>query len=231
MSNPIFIQRERAYEKNKNNILKLFDEEKHIKFLDLGCDDGSWTIKMANTIGTVNVFGTEIVEDAATKAKLNGVKVSIGDLNKKIPYENDMFDVVHANQVIEHLTDTDNFISEIYRVLKKGGYAIISTENLASWHNIAALMFGYMPFSLTNISSKQAALGNPFAPHAGREATRENSWQHMRIFTLKGLQELGQLHGFVPERVLTSGYYPFGSFFCRIDPAHSHFITVKFRKA
>jgi len=76
------------------------------------------------------------------------------------------FDVVHANPVIEHVFDLDRFVSEIKRVLAPGGRAIICTENLASWHNVAALFLGFQPFSTTNISETRP-IGNPFALHVG----------------------------------------------------------------
>lgn len=83
-------------------------------------------------------------------------------MNKGIALENESIDVVFSNQVIEHLYETDKFISEIYRILKPGGYAVISTENLSSWHNIFALILGWQPFSLSNISSLRSSIGNPF---------------------------------------------------------------------
>ena len=82
--------------------------------------------------------------------------------NDRLPYDDESFDVVCSNQVIEHLARTDNFVSEILRVLRPGGYAVTSTENLASWHNIAALALGWQPFSLSNVS-KVLGLGNPLA--------------------------------------------------------------------
>lgn len=66
------------------------------------------------------------------------------------------------NPVIEHLFDTDNFVSESFRILKPGGYTIVSTVNLASWHNIFALILGYQPFDFANISIK-GTIGNPFS--------------------------------------------------------------------
>lgn len=223
-------QRESAYRQNSKNILDIYEKNKDAKFVDLGCDNGKWTMKMAERIGTKDVHGTEILERTAKLAKKNGVNVSIGDLNKRLPYKDGMFDVVHANQVIEHLNNTDMFMDEIYRILKPGGYAVISTENLSSWHNILALVLGFMPFSLTNISTKKAAIGNPFAPHAGKEATIESSWQHMRIFTIYGLKELSKEVGFTIEKVLASGYYPLGNWFSKIVPNHSHFFVLKLRK-
>jgi ubiquinone/menaquinone biosynthesis C-methylase UbiE len=43
--------------------------------------------------------------------------------------ESDSFNFVVTLQVIEHIEDDHNFLKEIYRVLKKGGKAIISTPN------------------------------------------------------------------------------------------------------
>ena len=71
------------------------------------------------------------------------------DLNKKFPIKDNSVDVVVSDQVIEHLTDVvDNFVKEIFRILKPEGYAVISTENLSSWNNLFALLFGYGPPSL-----------------------------------------------------------------------------------
>lgn len=43
--------------------------------------------------------------------------------------EDNSFDVVVTQQVIEHIEDDHFFLREIYRVLKPGGYAIITTPN------------------------------------------------------------------------------------------------------
>jgi SAM-dependent methyltransferase len=105
--------------------------------------------------------------------------VTEADLNDGLPFDDERFDVVVSNQVLEHLADTDAFVSEVARVLRPGGVAAVSTENLASWHNIAALLLGWQPFSLSNVTSARAGLGNPLALHRG-EASGEAAWQHSR---------------------------------------------------
>jgi 2-polyprenyl-3-methyl-5-hydroxy-6-metoxy-1,4-benzoquinol methylase len=67
--------------------------------------------------------------------------------------------------MIEHLRDTDGFMIELQRVLKPGGIAVISTNNLASWHNIVALMLGAQPFP-ADVSSN-FAIGKLFGPFPG----------------------------------------------------------------
>lgn len=139
-----------AVNQNHRNILRMLEKNKKAYFLDLGCDDGALTISMAQKIGTKNIHGVEIVKERIAMATKRSVKVKKFDLNSKFIFKNNSFDVVHANQVIEHLYNSDNFISEIFRLLKPRGYAIISTENASSWCNIFASVMGWQIFSLTN---------------------------------------------------------------------------------
>ena len=42
-----------------------------------------------------------------------------------LPFENDRFDLIFCNHVLEHIPNDKQALSEIYRVLKKGGTAIL----------------------------------------------------------------------------------------------------------
>lgn len=220
-----------SFAANNHNILSFLEKDKLASVVDLGCDDGRWTKKIASAIGTKKVFGVEVVKKRAVLARKRGVVVSESDLNGKLAYKRNSFSVVHANQVIEHLHHTDTFVAEIYRLLKPGGYAVISTENLSSWHNIFALLLGYQPFSMTNFS-RFGNIGNPLALWNGKTSANSaiESWQHNRLFSYRGLTDLFSKHGFVVEKVKTSGYYPLPGFFSKIDPLHGHWIAVKVRK-
>ena len=131
--------------------------------------------------------------------------------------------------MIEHLVDTDNFLNEIYRVLKKDGYAIISTENLASWHNVFSLFFGWQPFSLTNISKEKLGIGNPIALHRNEKISFA-TWQHIRIFAYRGLKEIFEIKDFKVEKILGAGYYPLPNLLAKVDPRHAAFLTLKIKK-
>jgi len=223
-------QRRNAYNQNLKNIVLCLDKATDVSLCDLGCDDGEWTLKLGETIPTRHIFGVELIEERRRQADAKGINTISADLNGRLPYEENCFDVIHTNQVIEHLTNVDMFLSEVYRTLKPGGYMIVSTENLASWHNIVALILGYMPFSLTNTTSKTAALGNPLAPHTNEEFWESATWHHKIVFTTKGLLHLLKLYGFNINAVLGAGYYPFGNMFSTIDPYHCAFITIKVTK-
>ncbi len=49
-----------------------------------------------------------------------------------IPYPNDTFDCVLANNVMEHLPAPETVYQEVYRVLKPGGHFLFKTPN--KWH-------------------------------------------------------------------------------------------------
>ena len=218
----------RAATLNNENISNMFENNPKARFLDLGCDDGRLTKIMAKSVGTKDIFGVEIDDSKIILAKINGVTVRKNDLNKKLSFENDLFDVIHANQVIEHIFDSDNFMSEIKRILKPGGYAIISTENASSWCNIVASIFGWQIFSLTNFSSIAQGIGNPFALHKGE--TNIQFWNHVRIYNINGLKEYFRAYGFRVQKVKGAGYFPLPGIIGNIDKSHSHFMTFKVRK-
>lgn len=218
----------RAYERNGSNILALVRGEPSAGLLcDLGCDDGAWSVRVAEAARARAVHGIEIVKARAAQAAARGLRVVAADLNHRFPFDDQLFDLVHANQVIEHVLDTDFFLEEIRRILKPGGAAVVSTENLASWHNIAALLLGWQPFSSTNISRR--SVGNPLAVWRDTEHP-DRSWQHQRLFSYRGLLELLEYHSFRVEAVRSAGYYPLPPAFGLLDPRHAHFLAVRARK-
>lgn len=145
---------------NLTNILNLCSATKGVKVLDLGCDDGEWTLQVGRSAGAQEIRGIELNPSAAEKALQKNIKVSISDLNQRFPYEDSTFDLVHTNQVIEHVPNVDHFLQEIFRVLRPGGSLVLSTENGSSWHNVFAAAMGWQIFSLTNLSSLQSGVGN-----------------------------------------------------------------------
>lgn len=212
----------------RRQILDALPRGSDLTLLDVGCADGAWTAQVAAAVGTRSVFGIEVTEADRQAAAARGFEVRPGDLEQRWPLDDGAVDVVHANQVIEHVKRLDHFVGETRRVLARGGTALICTENLASWHNVAAAACGYMPFSLTNISAK-GPVGNPFALHMG-EPGQADSWQHVHVLTLYGLVRIFEMHDFRVTYTFGAGYYPaFGRLarsLARRDARHAHFIGI-----
>jgi ubiquinone/menaquinone biosynthesis C-methylase UbiE len=214
-------------------VIPLLDRNPKAVFLDCGCGDGEFTLQVAERVGTNNIFGIEVVEPALKKSKERGLEVYSADLNLELPFPNESFDVILANQVIEHISYTDKFLREAYRVLKVGGYIIVATVNLASSLNILYLLFGKQPPS-THVSD-EVVVGTPFMGAFNPTGSKINKGHsHIRVFTLVALKELLEYHEFQVEKSVSAGYYPFpvpmATFMSIIDKQHSAYITVKARK-
>lgn len=210
----------------KEMILDLLEKDPEARVLDLGCDEGTWSLKLKDKISAKSIYGIEIVDERLKEAQEKGVIVKKSDLNERFPFEDNLFDVIHADQVIEHIAFLDKFIAEIYRVLKPGGYVVIGTENGSSWHNIFAAILGWQIFSLTNVSSKISGIGNPLAIQRGKKIDLD-TWTHKTIFNYRGLKEFFEAYEFKNVKVTGSGYHPLPASFGKIDPRHSHYIILK----
>ncbi|MEC5156466.1 class I SAM-dependent methyltransferase [Chryseobacterium sp. MP_3.2] len=77
------------------------------------------------------------------------VKADILDL----PFENESFDVVFCNHVLEHIEDDQKAMSELYRVMKKGGWGIFQVPMKNS------LEKSYEDFSITDPKERQKHFG------------------------------------------------------------------------
>lgn len=202
--------------------------------VDLGCGDGTFTVDVARRAGAGRTVGVEFVDAIAGQAREAGVEVLVADLGERLPLDDESVDVVHSNQVIEHLPRTDHFLAEIRRILKPDGYAVISTNNLSSWHNVVSLIMGWQPFP--SHVSDSVFVGNPlnFAPGPTGMGSMPGQ-THQRVFTGRALTELAQHHGLEPELEAAAGYYPLPPRFARraarLDPRHGAFLVHRFRRA
>lgn len=199
--------------------------------LDAGCGNGEMSYRAMDAAGVQEVVGLELDSNSSLKAQSDKVNVIRANLNTSIPLAEQSVDLVFAHHVFAHLIDHDRFVSEAYRVLRPGGYCIVSTENLSAWHNILSLIAGFQDFS-HNVSSVWY-LGNPLSPHY-RERTPPGFSPHYKIFTPRSLQEIFEAHGFQVERWIGTGCYPIPRSVARLvehlDPWHTQFLTIKARK-
>ena len=117
---------------------EIFKEAKYISyfnnngnFLDIGSGLGLG-LAYAQKLG-FKLYATEFDQNAIDFINTNfDADCFLGDL-KNAKYPNNFFDLIHVSHVIEHVTDLDEFITEIKRVLKKGGFVCIGTPDSSSF--------------------------------------------------------------------------------------------------
>lgn len=73
--------------------------------------------------------------------------------NTKFPFKDEYFDIIIANQVLEHTKELFWILHEVTRGLKVGGKFIIGVPNLAAIHNRLLLLFGIQPTCIKNNSA------------------------------------------------------------------------------
>lgn len=198
--------------------------------LDIGCWDGELTMQYAKAAQAKRVHGIEMLQEKSDEATAKGIQCFAAQADKDTwPLENESIDCIVSNQLIEHLSNVDHFLSEASRVLKYGGTLITSTNNLSSWHNIIALLLGWAPFDLTNSSLRVRGLGNPFAIHK-LEPAEKNSMIHKCIYTPHWLFEWQKLYHFETVSHFGAGLYPLPAMLGTIFKKHAAFMIVTTKK-
>ncbi|RKX77408.1 MAG: class I SAM-dependent methyltransferase [Spirochaetes bacterium] len=97
-------------------------------FLDVGCATGMLIHHMKSNGWAEQ--GVEICRPSAIYGiRDKGVKIFIGTLEEAC-FEPESFNVIHCSHLIEHLTDPLRFFTEVFRILKPGGFFIVTTPNI-----------------------------------------------------------------------------------------------------
>jgi SAM-dependent methyltransferase len=166
------------------------------KILDLGCGQGELSSSIRSLLPGADIVGVEWSLSGCRRAQERGILVvqaSVDGLD--LPFSSDAFNAVIIKEVIEHLVDTDQVLTEARRVLVPGGLLLVSTPNLAAWFNRILLLMGVQPV-FSEVSLK-GVYGRPGSDPVG----------HLRLFTKRALVELLVAHGFAEVGVLGATFH------------------------
>jgi 2-polyprenyl-3-methyl-5-hydroxy-6-metoxy-1,4-benzoquinol methylase len=112
--------------------------------IDIGCYAGLFLEAVNILFPDIQVEGVDYFEDNIEIARLlyppkdhKFKKMSV----YKLDYQDESVDIITFQEVIEHLDRPVDAIREINRVLKKGGYLIISTPNACSLRKAVSSIF------------------------------------------------------------------------------------------
>jgi len=135
-------------------------------------------------------------------------------------------DLIFLGEVLEHLVYPNEFIEQAVRLLRPGGLLLLSTPNLASWHNRILMLLGYSPSNYSMMPGRHLGVPRRLAKRAGN-----GYGDHIRVFTYRALKQLfsespWELVGIAGEVVLG-----FDRPFYRIRTAISNAIPASARES
>lgn len=110
--------------------------------LDIGCHNGQRTIKAAGKCKSIIGIDKDkqallLAENEAKRRNIRNVFFNECNIEKKLPFKNNIFDKVMFLDVLEHLNKRKQVLKEIYRVLKTHGKLFLSVPNSgSSWKRI-----------------------------------------------------------------------------------------------
>jgi len=176
----------------------------HGSVLDFGAGTGTLTRSLVESGRFVSVSAADLMPQPVG---LDAVQWIRGDLNDSLPVPDSCFDTLIAAEVIEHLENPRAMARELFRILKPGGTAIVSTPNNESWRALISLLLrghfvefcnGSYPAHITALVRKdlerillEAGFDAPqfrFTDHGGFPGKPTTSWQNISGGALKGLR-------------------------------------------
>jgi ubiquinone/menaquinone biosynthesis C-methylase UbiE len=137
-----FFQQLDEYRYDKLNYLSRvvdFDGYKGKNLLEVGCGAGIDLVRFAR--GGANVTGIDLSKTAIDLACKNFEQsernADLCMMNGEcMQFADNTFDVVYAHGVLQYTADSAKMITEIHRVLRPGGEAIMMVYNKHSWLNL-----------------------------------------------------------------------------------------------
>lgn len=112
-----------------------------MSLLDVGCGPGTLSIDLARRVAPGRVLALDAVSDVLVGARGRAdeagidVEFALGDVYH-LDLPDDSFDVVHAHQVLQHLTDPVAALKEMRRVCRPGGLVAVRDADFGAfaWH-------------------------------------------------------------------------------------------------
>ena len=124
------------------------------KVLDIGVGEGKDLETVHKLFPSCSAHGIDIKKTHFPTLKK--AKVHVKQLNiecQKLPFNNNTFDLIIANQVLEHTKELFWINHEVFRTLKVGGIFFIGVPNGLAFHNRLLGNFGMHPTCSKSISA------------------------------------------------------------------------------
>lgn len=128
----------RLIEEIEISVLKQYITNDQTRVLELGCGTGIFLEHFQNTAidlhGLDYTFG--MLQVAKSTLKTQNIQLLQGDA-QNLPYSNQSFDIVYSLKVLAHLPQLEQALSEVQRILRPQGFAILEFYNRHSLRHLS----------------------------------------------------------------------------------------------
>ncbi len=158
---------------------------KRPRVLDLGCAEGHFAAALARY--GAEVVAVDVAEEPLRRARVRHPELDVRliEPDEPLPLEDSSLDVIWAGETIEHIADTQAWLSEVRRVLRSGGLILLTTPD----HGL---------LSRLRLALSSRAFETHFDPRA----------DHLRFYTRRALAGLLADFGFKEVVVAARGGLP-----------------------
>jgi len=126
------------------------------QIIDLGCGDGRGVDRIRSVYPEAQylVIDIETSDERKSRTRTDAEFVAFDGVN--IPREDSSFDMVYCVQVFEHVRHPDKLVTDILRVLKPGGYFVVSLSGIEPYHSHS--IFNSTPYGWFTVLSDNGFL-------------------------------------------------------------------------
>jgi 2-polyprenyl-3-methyl-5-hydroxy-6-metoxy-1,4-benzoquinol methylase len=110
--------------------------------LDVGCWDGQF---ITHVVRDQRIIGVDVSTSALARARRSGLIPVRAQTELGLPFTDAAFATVVAAEIIEHVFDTEALARELVRLVKPGGWLVITTPNLVALSGRAQFLLGRSP--------------------------------------------------------------------------------------
>jgi 2-polyprenyl-3-methyl-5-hydroxy-6-metoxy-1,4-benzoquinol methylase len=137
------------------------------RVLDVGCGEGRFAAELARA--GAEVVGIDVAEEPLRRARALHPQLDLRLLDGEAAWAlpDASFDVVWGGEVIEHVADTEAWLSEVRRLLRPGGRLLLSTP-------------AHGRLRMLRLALSRRAFADHFDPRG----------EHLRFYTRETLREM-----------------------------------------